>query len=151
MCLWIPNFPFRNARDNIIVIGKDSNLEHVMRHPCLVPAEHKEEKERLFQRQLFVNAANFPHHNYVHVRNTENLVHEELPAPPTFNGFMQGKYVRFGGSMGNILRSKYLKHRQSGGDKILGTEGQKSDIVKDDEQENDIVVYIDEKEETGKP
>lgn len=124
MCLCIPNFPFRNT----IVIDKDSNQEQLMARPCLVPVEYKNTK------RPFVNAAHFPHHNYIHFRNTENLVHEELPAPPTFNGFVQGKYFGLGGSIGHVLRNKYLKHRQSGEDQIPGIKDQKSDNVVDNNE-----------------
>lgn len=95
MCLCIPSFPFRNT----IIIDKngDDNKEAPIPVRAFFPPQQTVKTWRPFTIVPF-----FPHHNYVHVRDTARITSDEIPAPPVFNGT---------GFSACVLRNRFLNQK----------------------------------------
>lgn len=96
----MPSFPFRNT----IVIDTKGKEEEIFARPCL-PGPSFEKTRR-----PIIWAPHFPYQNYVHIRNPENILQEEIPAPPQNKGVKFGKFSS-GGTVGTsaILRNRFKK------------------------------------------
>jgi hypothetical protein len=97
MCLFIPNFPFRNT----IVVDTNGNDDFA--RPLLGAPQQLKTKRPI------IWAPNFPHQNYIQFRNSQSLTHDEIPAPPIRNGIKLGRIFRFGESSRVILRNRFVK------------------------------------------